>query len=457
VVALGLAAFFVINIMIDKLFKKINKLLPDKWQWILSHDGFRRYFKNTGWIFLGRISILVLAFFVGAYVARYLGPEKYGVLNYIISFIGLFSFIPDLGISSILSRDLVKIPEKKDKLMGTAFLLQIFGGFLSIFCVGIFVAFILKDDVVTKMMLMFVASTFILQALNVINIYFHSNVMAKRAVLIQIISNAISSILKVLFIYLGLDLFYFVSLYVFDAVFFAGGLIYIYKKKKFSLRNWSFDRVIAKRLIRESWPLMLSTSFLLIYGRIDQIMIKGMMDSYSVGLYAVSAKLSEVWIFIPSAIIGSLFPAIVNAQKTDQSLYKSRFTKLYSLIFYLSLFVCLIIFLFAKPIIGLLFGSEYLAATLSLQIYVWSGIATALGFVISQYLIVEGRTKILFFLNFLSMVVNIVLNLWLIPIMGIAGAALATLISYFMMVFGLLFFKNSRNHLNLIIKALLFR
>lgn len=426
-----------------------------KEKWV--HTGFQKYLKNTGWLFFGRVFVLFLSFFIGAYTARYLGPERYGVLNYVISFVGLFSFIPNLGINSILSREIIKHPGKRDDLMGTAFFLQIFGSLIGIFCIAFFVFFILAGNPTLNFGIMLVASTFILQALNVIDLYFQSNVMAKKVVIIQMTSYLFSSLLKILFIYLGLGLTYFVSLYVFDAVFLAVGLLYIYKKNNFSIFNWHFDKEIAKVLLKESWPLMLSTSFFLIYSRIDQVMIKQMMDNYSVGIYSVSAKLSEAWIFIPSAIVGSLFTAIVNAKKTSHELYESRFKKLYALIFYLSFIISLGIFLLAKPIIHLLFGPEYFGAITSLQIYVWSGIATAIGFVISNYLIVEGKTKILFFINFLSMFINIILNLLLVPTMGIAGAALATLISYFAMVFGIIFFKSTRLHLWLIARSLILK
>jgi O-antigen/teichoic acid export membrane protein len=424
---------------------------------IWSHVGFQKYLKNTGWMFFGRVFVLFLSFFIGIYTARYLGPERYGVLNYVISFVGLFSFIPGLGINSILSREIIKHPEKRDDLMGTAFFLQIFGSLLGIFCIAFFVFFVLAGNPTLNFGIILVASTFILQALNVIDIYFQSNVMAKKVVIIQMTSFLFSSLLKVLFIYLGLGLTYFVSLYVFDAVFLAIGLLYIYKKNNFFILKWNFNKEMAMVLLKESWPLMLSTSFFLIYSRIDQVMIKQMMDNYSVGIYSVSAKLSEAWIFIPSAIVGSLFTAIVNAKKTNHELYENRFKKLYALIFYLSFAISLGIFLLAKPIVHLLFGPEYFGAITSLQIYVWSGIATAMGFVISNYLIVEGKTKILFFINFLSMASNILLNLILIPKMGIPGAALATLISYYMMVFAIGFFRSTRGHLLLIGKSLLIK
>ncbi|MEI7451735.1 MAG: flippase [Candidatus Falkowbacteria bacterium] len=438
----------------EKLFTIIKKFVPAKWHWVLSHNGFKKYLANTGWLFFSRVFVMFLAFFVSAYVARYLGPEKYGTLNYIISLVGLFSFIPNLGINSLLSRELIKYPNERDDLMGTAFILQIFGGLLGIFCLGFFVIFLLHENAANNFLLILVASTFILQALNVVDVYFQSNVMAKKVVIIQMLSFSLSSLLKIVFIFLNLPLAYFVALYVVDAVFFALGLIFIYKKNGLSFLKWRFKYNLAKELLKESWPLMLSSSFLLIYGRIDQVMIKQMMNDYSLGLYAISAKLSEAWLFIPTAIIGSLFPAIVNAKKDNKDSYENRLKKIYSLTFYLSFFISLFIFIFARLIINILFGSAFLPAVLSLQIYVWSGVATAMGFAVSQYLIIEGKTKILFIINFLSMAANVLLNLWLIPRMGISGAALATLISYSLMVFGLIFFKNVRWQLRLMYQSL---
>ena len=111
--------------MVDKTLDKINTFVPEKWRWVLQHGGFRKYFKNTGWMFLGQMASLVVSFFVGVWIARYLGPDNYGSFNYAIAYAGLFSFIASLGIDGILSRDLVANPEKRDELLGTAFLLKL--------------------------------------------------------------------------------------------------------------------------------------------------------------------------------------------------------------------------------------------------------------------------------------------------------------------------------------------
>ena len=113
------------------------------------HDGFKKYFHNTGWLFFGRIINLIISFFVVAYVARYLGPANYGLLMYSISFVGLFSFIANLGIDQVLYRDLIKYPEKENEYIGTAFFLKLIGGSLAFLSVLIF-TFILNTDQVTN-------------------------------------------------------------------------------------------------------------------------------------------------------------------------------------------------------------------------------------------------------------------------------------------------------------------
>ena len=79
--------------------------------------SFKKYFANTGWMFGEKIVRLVLTFFVGIYIVRYLGPEQFGLLGYALGFVGLFSTISTLGLDGIVTRELVKTPDKKDVLL----------------------------------------------------------------------------------------------------------------------------------------------------------------------------------------------------------------------------------------------------------------------------------------------------------------------------------------------------
>jgi len=93
--------------MLDKFFKFFARFVPVKFRWILNHDGFKRYFANTGWMFFGRFFMLGISFFVGIYIARYLGPSNYGLVSYVISFVGLFGFLASFGIDTIAGREII--------------------------------------------------------------------------------------------------------------------------------------------------------------------------------------------------------------------------------------------------------------------------------------------------------------------------------------------------------------
>jgi O-antigen/teichoic acid export membrane protein len=202
-------------------------------------------------------------------------------------------------------------------------------------------------------------------------------------------------------------------------------------------------------LWRDSWPLMLSAAAATIYLRIDQVMVGRIMGDVAVGIYAAGVKLTEVFYFIPGVIAGSLFPAIVNAKKTAATMYFRRLKNLYALLAIFALLVALPISFLAKPIISLVFGIEYLASAPVLQLYIWSSFGLFLGAGVSNQLMAENRTKAIFGVNLVAMVVNVGLNLYLIPKLGLIGAALTTLVSYAIIPLWLFFFgwKKSRKEI----------
>ncbi len=179
--------------MTERLFKLIEKIVPNKWHWVLQHEGHKRYFANMSWMFGGQMFSLLVSFFIGAWVARYLGPENYGVLNYSIAFVGIFGFIATLGIDSILNRELVKTPERKEELLGTSFLLKLIGGAIA-FSLAILSVLIFQSEPRIKILVSLFAFSFILQSVNVISIYFNAEVKSKNNVRASIIATIISSI-----------------------------------------------------------------------------------------------------------------------------------------------------------------------------------------------------------------------------------------------------------------------
>lgn len=418
-----------------------------------SKDGFIRYFKNTGWLFLGKISGMIASFFVGAYVARYLGPTQYGLLNYAISFTGLFAIIASLGIDSILNRELISYPEKRDSLLGSGFLLKMLGSIITIILIIISLFFI-ETDKITEYLIIFSASVFIFNAFGVIDTYFQSQVLAKKTVRIQIFLIILSSIIKLIFIYKKLGVMYFMLSYFIDSLVLSIGLLLSYKKMGLLITKWKIDKKIIIMLLKNSWPLILSGAAIMIYMKIDQVMIGNMLGIKEVGLYSVAVKISEIWYFIPGIICASLLPAIINAKNTDLVIYNKRLKNLYSLLFYSSLLIAIPISLLSNIIIISLFGPNYIGAINVLRIHVWAGIGVFLGSAINQYLIIEGKSKIFLYTTIIGAILNIILNIILIPKIGIIGAAISTLIAYTFQAFSIIFFKETRNQIFLILKAI---
>jgi O-antigen/teichoic acid export membrane protein len=423
--------------------------IKEKWQ----HAGFQKYLRNTGWMFGGRFISLGISFFVGIYIARYLGPSNYGLLNYVTSFVGLFGFIATLGIDSIVSREIIKDHSKKDELIGTGFYIKIIGSILAIASVFI-VSFFTTKDIFTLVLIWIFSLSFIPQAFSIVEIYFQSQVLSRKVVSAQVISNIISALLKLLVIFLNKGIFWLMIIYIVEVSIYGAILLLNYRKFGNHIRNWRFNESIAKSILKDSWPLMLSAVAISIYMKIDQVIIKNMLGNEQAGIYAVSVKLSEIWYFIPMIICTSVFPSIIQAMNTSKELFESRLKKIYSLMFWLSFSIAILMTIFASPIIKILFGNAYIESVIPLQIYIWAGISVFLGVVVSQYLVANNLSKISFLNTLLGALANIMLNILLIPKFGISGSAIATLISYTISTFSILFYKNSKNQGKLIFKSI---
>ncbi|MBA2846980.1 O-antigen/teichoic acid export membrane protein [Methanococcus maripaludis] len=403
------------------MITKIKNLKNDK--------GFMTYFKNTSWLFSEKILRIFLGLFVGVWVARYLGPEQYGLFSYAQSFVVLFSALATLGLDGIVVRELVTDESKRDVLLGTSFLLKLIGSIILLSFLAVAVNFT-SNDIYTNSLIFIIASATIFQSFNVIDFYFQSKVLSKYVVFSNTISLFISSIIKVILILNNAPLIAFAVVVLFDAVILSFGLIYFYNHKNLSFKTWKFDKNVAVNLLKDSWPLILSGIVITIYMRIDQVMIKEMLGAFEVGQYAAAVTLSEGWYFIPTVICSSLFPAIIYAKKVSEELYYKRLQKLYIMMVWIAIAVALPITWLAEFIVNLIYGSEYILSSNVLKIYVWAGIFVFFGSAWSKWMILENLQKTVIKLQLLSLLTNLVLNYILIPKYGIEGAALSTLISY---------------------------
>lgn len=421
-----------------KYFSTIK--LKEKW----SESGFQKYFQSTSWSFASRALSMIISFLATIYIARNLGPGNYGQLSYAISFVGLFAFISTLGIDNILYRDLINKPKETNKLLGSAFIIKLVAGSFAAAICNI-TALIIVDNDVSKILIFILTGTFIFNSFQIINHEFQAKVQSKYPSIAAFLVIVILNILKVLTILYGQGVIYLTLILLLEPVLYMIFYIYIYKTKiNGHITNWRYDGVTTRNLLRDSWPLIFSTAFIVVYSRIDQIFIKHMIDTTSVGVYDSAVRIAEVWYIIPSILVTALFPAILNAKITSQQLYYKRIKKLAIFLVLTAVCISIPVSILAPYIMKTLYGIQFMGGTIVLQIYVWATIGVFLGSLVINYLIAENYKKILFYSSLLPMLLNIALNILWIPHFGIAGAAYATLVSYMFVPLSALFFKKTR-------------
>ncbi|MBW2663165.1 MAG: flippase [Deltaproteobacteria bacterium] len=375
-----------------------------------------------------RILSMVVALFVGVYVARYLGPERFGLLSYAGSFAGLFTALATLGLDGIMVRELVKTPDRRDELLGTAFWLKAGGAVLMWIGIAAAIPFT-NNDTQTNILIVIIAFGVIFQAFNVIDFNYQAEVKSKFVVYVQLVQLVVSSIIKLILIWISAPLVYFACVFLFDAVVHSVGLTAVYLKNTGKVWHWKWRWQTAKILLKDSWPLILSGIAVSIYLRIDQVMIKEMLDAEQVGHYAAAVRLSEAWYFVPMAITSSVFPAIINAKKQSEALYYQRLQKLYDLMVWLAVAIALPTTFLAPWVIRVLYGEAFSPAAGVLSIHIWAGVFVFLGVASGKWFLTENFIRLSFYRTFLGAIGNVIFNLIFIPILHINGAAIGTLLA----------------------------
>ena len=390
---------------------------------------------NTGWQFADNLLRMGIGLVVGVWVARYLGPEQFGLLSYATALIALCAAIA-YGTEDIVVRDIVRVPECKDEILGTAFVLKLIGGLItSIAAIG--VIFVLRPtDTLSHWLVGIIAAGTIFSAFNIIEYWFHSQVQAKYVAFTRIIAFLICSIVKIGLILVAAPLIYFAWVALLEIAVGSMGLMVAYRSQGNHLRDWRGRLQMARGLLKDSWPLMLSSMVIMVYLRIDQVMLGEMAGNEEVGIYSVAVRLAEMWYFIPMAVYWSVYPSIVEAKAVSEELFYERLQKLYNLMVFLAYAVGVPVTLLAQWLVPFLFGEAYARAGLMLAVLIWSNIFYSLEIARGSFLTVMNWSRIYLLTVSLGCLLNVLLNYWLIPLYGGMGAVIASLAAYWFAAHG---------------------
>ncbi|MDP5134941.1 flippase [Rheinheimera baltica] len=382
---------------------------------------------NIIWLLFDKFFRLSLSLVVVIWLARYLGPEQFGTLNYALALVSIVGTAAALGLNGLVVRDLVREPLQSDSILGSAFALKV-GAAVSGYFVVVCLLLFLRVDELTMKLCLILSLTFLFKTSDVVKYWFESQVQSKYVVIVENGVFAAIVLIKLLLIYFGAPLIAFAWIYIAEVASVAFWLFCIYRFKH-STFSWFFSVEKSRQLLAECWPLIVSVAAWILYSRVDQIMIGQLINAQAVGYFSAAVRISEVSNMLPAIIVMSVMPGVIKLQKTSPLHYRKRMQNIYDLCVVLMLCVAVITQLFADVVVELLFTSSFAEAANVLRLQIWTGIFLALALVSSRYLINEGQQKLLMFRNLIGLLLNVPLNYIFIPLLGIQGAALASLIS----------------------------
>lgn len=387
--------------------------------------GLLAIIHNTGWLFADKALRMALGVVVGAWMARYLGPSQFGEIAYVLSFVAFFSVIAQLGLDGVAVRDIARDGQDSAVVLGTTLRLRLVAGF-ACWAASIGAMALLRPGDREALLLTALASaTLVLQAADTVDLWFQSQTQSRRTIAAKAVAYLGASTLKILLIVAQAPLAAFVAVGVLELALAAAILAWAYRRYPAAAR-WRFDRARAVALLRESGPYLVAALAVIIYMRIDQLMLRDMVNDRELGLYSAAVPLSTALHFIPMALCTSVAPAMARLRLHDPESYQTAIRHLFSAMWWIMIPLAALVSALSSPIVSLLYGAAYAPAAPMLAVHVFAGVPVALGVAQSVWIVNEQRNMISLYRTVVGAACNVALNLLLIPRFGGLGAAIAT-------------------------------
>lgn len=390
----------------------------------------KRFRTNISWLAAGRIFQLVIGATIGVLVARHLSPAAFGRLNYVYALVGLFTVVVPLGLPSVLIRELVRDPKSQERYLGSTSLVQLISG-LVVYVVAMAVAFALNphDNTLVALTAVF-GLTMLAKPGDLYRTWFQSKVNSQHVVRMEMTILVLASAAKILAIFANAGIWTFVIIQTVSVAATSAGVVFVYRRVSGHKPRLAWEPDTVKRLLGQSWPLIISQVGLVLYLKIDQVMLGQMASDRQVGIYSAALRLSEVWYTVPVILMDTLFPALVSAHERDSARYRARVKTLLDVFAFLSISIAVFVWLTSDQLVLFIYGPAYAGAGPVLALHIWSAVFIFFGTATGKWYLLAGIRQLNIFRNFLGAGIDIVLNFWAIPAYGAWGAALTTLISY---------------------------
>lgn len=385
--------------------------------------------KNAAWIIGCKIAQSLLAFVIGMLTARYLGPSNYGLITYAASLVAFVAPIMQLGFSNILVREIIDYPAREGESLGSAMGLSLVSSLLCIVGVATFAAIANPNEPTTLWVCFLYSLILLFQAIEHINYWFQAKYLSKYTSIVSLCAYAVVSAYKIYLLATRKSIYWFALSNALDACLIAVAALVIYYR--IGGQKLSFSIETSGQMFEKSRHYIVSSMMVTVFAQTDKIMLKLMLDDASVGYYGAAVSCAGITGFVFAAIIDSFRPSIFEGRQQSGEVFEHRLTMLYSIVIYLSLAQSVVVAVFAKLIVFIIYGEAYAPAGAALRIIVWYTTFSYLGSVRNIWVLANNQQRHLWKINLSGALANVLLNALLIPVLGINGAALASLATQF--------------------------
>lgn len=383
--------------------------------------------KNASWIIGCRLIQAILALLVTMISARYLGPSGYGLINYAASLVAFFVPVMQLGLNSTLVQEIVSAPEQEGETLGTALALTFTSSIACIIGIGVFAWFANRGETQTILVCVLYSILLVFQSLEMIQYWFQAKLMSKYTSITILAAYVVVAVYRIGLLITGCSIYWYAISQALDFAIIAVVLLVLYNRLSEHKLRISLKR--AKLMLAKSKYYIISGLMITVFAQTDRIMLKMMLNEAAVGYYSAAVMCASLTAFVFVAIIDSARPSILEGKNKANDVFEERLKILYAVIIILALLQSCVITVFAKIIVNILYGAEYQCSIEALRIIVWYTTFSYLGAVRDIWILAENKQNYLWVINLSGATANVILNAVLIPIYGVNGAALASLVT----------------------------
>jgi polysaccharide transporter, PST family len=382
---------------------------------------------NLAWLLADKAVRLTTGVLVGFLVARYLGPERFGELNSTLALVGMCMPLVDLGLDAVVRRRLIVSPDDAGFLLATTWRLKLSA---AIVVYSVLVAYVLFCGMGVNQELLLILGLLVFQPAGLTaDLWLQSNLHSRITVVTSWMALLLGAGCKLWLVWRGAGVSWFAWVAVVEVAMWSVLLVWMGKRNGLPRMIGGCVRKEARALLGSCWMLLLSGLAVMLYMKLDMVMLGAFAGEGEAGIYAAALRLSEIGYFLPMALASSMLPRLLSLKEGGGARYARAMQTFYDINAGLAYALVIPTVLLAGPLIGVAYGSEYAEAAHVLRWHACAAVFVFLGVARSQFWVSEGRYALGLLCTLIGAACNLVLNMWWIPEYGAQGAAGATLIA----------------------------